>query len=86
MHYAAYYKEVGTIVATQVRRQEVGFYISSKISEVGATDTVVVKELCRIGRVLVLRICQAFMFQAQLYPSFFLCFLWRMFNINIESV
>jgi hypothetical protein len=69
-----------------VRSQEVVFYISSKISEVDATDTVVVNELCRIGRVLVVRICQAVMFQAQLDPSFFLCFLWRMFNINIESV
>jgi hypothetical protein len=85
MHYATY-KEGGTIVAPQVRRQEVGFYISSKISEVGATDTVVVNELCRIGPVLVVRICQAVMFQAQLDLSFFLCFLWLMFNINTESV
>jgi len=63
MHYASYYKEGGTIIATQVRRQEVGFYISSKIREVGATDTVVVNELCRIGRVLVVRICQAVCFK-----------------------
>jgi len=80
-----HYKEGGTNVATQVRCKEVGFSISSKISEVGATDTVVVSELRRIGRVLVVRICEAVMFQAQLDPSF-LCFLWRMFNINIESV
>jgi len=72
MHYATYCKEGGTIVATQVRRKEVVFYISSKISEVGATDTVVVNELCRIGRVLLVRICQAVMFQAQLDRSFFL--------------
>jgi hypothetical protein len=86
MHYATYYKEGGTIVATQVRCQEVGFCISSKISEVCATDTVVVNELCRIGPVLVVRICQAVTFQTQLDPSFFLCFPWLVFNVNIESM